>query len=573
MVKPLTDYCYPKTTMIFRTAGLLLSVFVVALLFSGKASAQAQLTATIDRSEITIEETLTLRLRYYGDTAGEPDISAIEVGFEVLGNRRSSQYRNYNGQVESFTEWLLTLAPKREGKLTIPPISYAGHQTPPLDVQVNPPGALPEGANREAFLEVETDKDQVRVGEQLLVKVRLYTSISLHSLDPSPLEIPNAQVEKVTENRYDRHINNVGYAVYEIVFAVFPEKPGPITVPALTYHALTGDRDPFSIFNRSSKRMRLRSTPKNVMVMPKPDSYSGEHWLPARSLGIAQAWSKDPKEFKVGEPITRILTVTGEGLKASQLPPIPRLGVDGLKTYPDQPQKENTTSMQGITGVRTETTAIVASQPGDYALPAVTITWWDTESQQQRAAYLPPFTFTVTGGPTIAPAEGSTPETGTITAGQPEIATAGDSFLWRALAIGSLIANLALAGLIIWLWRSRTRSENHQVQTKEPEPAIAPDLETAAASGNPATLQRALLDWARQQPGVQIGDSLGSAAQKLNNQEFSKLVALLEQALFAEPARPLNKQQVEILIQRIESVQTSHSDRERSASPLKELYL
>ncbi|WP_285764924.1 BatD family protein [Biformimicrobium ophioploci] len=560
------------TTIIFRTTRLLLAAFAAALLFIGKASAQGQLTATIDRSEITIEETLTLRLRYYGDTAGEPDISALKVGFEVLGNRRSSQYRNYNGQVESFTEWLLTLAPKREGKLTIPPISYAGHKTPPLDVQVNPPGALPEGANREAFLEVETDKEQVRVGEQLLVKVRLYTSVSLHSLDPSPLDIPNAQVEKVTENRYDRHINNVGYAVYEIVFAVFPEKPGPITIPALTYHALTGDRDPFSIFNRSSKRMRLRSTSKNVMVMPRPDSYSGEHWLPARSLGIAQAWSKDPKEFKVGEPITRILTVTGEGLKASQLPPIPRLSVDGLKTYPDQPQKEDTTSMQGITGVRTETTAIVASQPGDYALPAVTITWWDTEAQQQRAAYLPPFTFTVTGGQTIAPAEGAAAETGPLTTAQQEIATADNNWLWRALAIGSLIANLALAGLIIWLWRGRIRTNFDQATTEEPEPAALPDLETAAASGDAANLQPALLAWAQRQPGVQTGDSLSKAAQRSNNPDFSKLVVLLEQALFAEPARPLNSHQVQILISRLEKDKSNVAGEYKNKPTLSELY-
>ncbi|MFD1582801.1 BatD family protein [Microbulbifer halophilus] len=521
---------------------------LLILLLATTAQAADQLTATVDRNKIGIDETLKLRLRYSGDeNGGRPDFNLLEQDFDILSRQQSNQYRVINGRAESFVEWMLTLAPKREGKLFVPSLHYQGAVSDAIPITVTEPGSSPNtGEDRQAFLEVELDKEKVHVQEQLLVKVRLYTTVGLHDIATEPLKVPGAHVEKVDEQRYERRINGVGHAVYELTYAIFPESSGKLTIPALSYVAVAGRRDPFSLFNRNTQRLRLRSQPRSLEVLPKPDSYSGANWLPAASLGIVQSWSKDPQTFTVGEPITRIVTLRAEGLRAAQLPPLPKLNVEGLKTYPDQPQQDDQLGQSGIIGSRIETTAIVATKPGDYQLPAVTVTWWDTKTGRQRATQLPPFRFTVAGAATGAMQEPD--QTADL---QPNGTTATDqSQFWRNLAI------VALASHLLWLlYFFRQRGVRSPMPgSAKPLPNAeqqARALERAVETGDPTQIQEAALNWLHTRWPQVTGNSLGEVNRELNFEELEKLQELLDAALYLTPSRPLNKQQMQILVNRL----------------------
>ncbi|WP_308367607.1 MULTISPECIES: BatD family protein [unclassified Microbulbifer] len=494
----------------------------------------SDLTATVDRNQIGIDETLNLRLRYSGnESGGQPDFELLEQDFDILSRQQSNQYRVINGRAESFVEWTLTVAPKREGKLFVPSLHYHGNVSDAIPITVTEAGARPDGGDRQAFLEVELDKEQVYVQEQLLVKVRLYTTIGLHDIATEPLQVPGAHVEKLDEQRYERRIGGVAHAVYELTYALFPESSGELQIPALNYVAIAGRRDPFSLFNRNSQRLRLRSQPQSIQVMPKPDSYSGAQWLPAASLGLVQSWSQDPETFKVGEPITRIITLRAEGLRAAQLPPLPALNVEGLKTYPDQPQQEDQVGPNGITGSRIETTAIVATKPGDYQLPAITVTWWDTKSGRQRATQLPAFRFTVAGAPITSPQTA----TAEIT---PDAAPAPNhNRFWQTLAIAALGSHLLW---LLYFWRRRAPREPHcrpTDNTTSQQQALA--LQEAAARGDAQEIHRTLQNWlTTNKSQLQPGD-----------EELEKLRGLLNAALYQIPPKPLNQQQVQILVERL----------------------
>ena len=56
-------------------------------------------------------------------------------------------------------------------------------------------------------------------------------------------------------------------------------------------------------------------------VKPIPIDYQGQ-WLPSELLSLHQEWQPSPDEFKVGEPITRTITLTVAGLSEEQLPEI-----------------------------------------------------------------------------------------------------------------------------------------------------------------------------------------------------------------------------------------------------------
>ncbi|SDZ78882.1 Oxygen tolerance [Microbulbifer marinus] len=549
-------------------ASRLIQIFLLLALAS--AVQASDLSATVDRNQIGIDETLNLRLRYSGDeSGGQPDFELLEQDFDILSRQQSNQYRVINGRAESFVEWMLTLAPKREGKLFVPSLHYKGQVSDAIPITVTEAGSSPNAGDRQAFLEVELDKEEIYVQEQLLVKVRLYTTVGLHDIATEPLQIPGAHVEKVDEQRYERRINGVGHAVYELTYAVFPESSGELTIPQLNYVAVAGRRDPFSLFNRNSQRLRLRSEAKTIEVQSKPDQYSGSHWLPASSLGIVQSWSQDPENFRVGEPITRIIALRAEGLRAAQLPPLPKLGVDGLKTYPDQPQQDDQVDQSGVTGSRIETTAIVATKPGDYQLPPITITWWDTKTGRQRATQLPAFRFTVSGAAAAAPSQQPGERLPELKPGTEPVAE--QSQFWRNLAIAALASHL-LWLLYFFYLRNRgsiTSSVEEKRQPNAEQQARA--LEKAVQSGDPQKIQQAILNWLRTRWPHISGKTLSEANRELRFEELQKLQRLLDAALYLTPPRPLNQQQMQILVSRLLKRELVESDAEE-AKPLPDLF-
>src|SRR5690606_10023676 len=118
-------------------------------------------------------------------------------------------YRS-NGRVEQFTEWKLTLAPKRSGELQIPALTFEGSTTRPLTITVTEPQASTGTASEvpELYVEVEADKDELYVQEQLLVTMRVHAGVVLRDLSmDSDLKVEGAVVERVGETSYTRDEN------------------------------------------------------------------------------------------------------------------------------------------------------------------------------------------------------------------------------------------------------------------------------------------------------------------------------------------------------------------------------
>src|SRR5690554_3149240 len=78
--------------------------FVFLLLVSQVAFA-TEFTASVDRTEITQYDTITLKLRLNEQVfRGQPDLAPLETDFSIQGQQRSQQFRSINGKTESYTE-------------------------------------------------------------------------------------------------------------------------------------------------------------------------------------------------------------------------------------------------------------------------------------------------------------------------------------------------------------------------------------------------------------------------------------------------------------------------------------
>ncbi len=547
-------------------AALLLSLIFFALYSPGTA-AKSELVAKVDRQHVSLEETLKLTLRYNEQVMfGEPDISQLHANFDVLGNHRSNQYRSVNGRAESWTQWSLTLAPKKEGKLLIPSFSYKGAFSEAIEITVKKAASYQSTTgNKPIFIESSISKPEAFVQEQLIYTIRLFTSVGLTSLNRQDFAVENALLKQVSENRYQRNVGGNPYSVIEIAYAIFPQQSGNLTIPAHTWdvtaQARQGQRyDPF--LSRRGQRLRLRVEQQSVSVLPKPANYSGNHWLPAADLSLSQSWSQAPNTFKVGEPITRTLSISAKGLMASQLPPLILDEVNGVKYYPDQPQSEEAPGLDGITTLKAESYAIVPNKPGRFTLPAVTLTWWDTQQNRMREASLPIQTIEVGGEAILTAAANEEPTTSTSASNDREIQiTSSTSRTWLYVSIVSIAFNILLA--MLW-WSARSKSNQHTLgspttrpqSTDRSESSRYKHLKSCLQGGDENQIRQALLLWGqsfyaqhqlgrepltRLQELGQLSPALRQAISELESRLYAQNTASFNPSALAQAIEQLRK--------------------------------
>jgi len=80
-----------------------LMAFLLLGLLAGQAAA-AGLFARVDRTQLSIDETLELSLESQGSTVfGKPDLQPLEPLFEVFDTRQVNQLSSSNGEAHAIT--------------------------------------------------------------------------------------------------------------------------------------------------------------------------------------------------------------------------------------------------------------------------------------------------------------------------------------------------------------------------------------------------------------------------------------------------------------------------------------
>lgn len=534
---------------------------VIALLLFGalRCASAAAIDVRVDRDPASMEESFQVIFQASGDVDDDPDFSPLDRDFEVLSRAHSSNISIVNGRTSRLRTWTLTLLARREGSLSIPSIAFGKDRSPALPLTVVRGGTAPgkrkpgTGAGTgsgEVFLEVEAKPLKTWVQAEVIYTVRLFRSVptSNATLSDPVVENGGAVIEKLGEDRgYDTQVMGRQYEVVERSFAVYPQSSGTITIQPVQFQGRAG-RMPFSLmdpFGPQPQTLVRQSAPVTIEVAPVPAGSSGGHWLPARQLHFSDAWSKDPPKFRVGEPITRTLTLTANGLTAGQLPEIPAWVPDGFKSYPDQPVLRDARSPAGILGTREEKTALIPSRAGNFKLPEIRMQWWDTTTGKLEQAVLPPRRINVlpaegvqgsgaTGAPAVAPDSATGPESRqpeaeqTSSAGE-GAAAAPDQFIWQAL---SLVFGAGWLLTLLWLWRGRAGKRHMPSPKADSSSGAVRDLRQACKAGDAARAKDALLLWARsrwqEDPPVSIGDLQARAGEALSTE-----LAALNRALYA----------------------------------------
>lgn len=481
-----------------------LALIVLAAL-APPAHAQAQpqaLSAFVDRTNITINDVITLTLRLDVSLGNSrPQLSGLNQNFEQVGGLSSrSTYTNTNGNIQAWTEYSIMLRPLSTGTLTIPSFRIGGQTTDPISVTVSDATAATGDNSDDIFLRTTISKTESYVQEQLLYTIRIYYSVGFdQGAQLSAPEVENAVVQQLgSDSNFQEVVNGISYQVTERKFVMFPQQSGDFRIAPVFFNATVGRRGGINRFlpgRTAVREISLVSDEHVVNVKAQPDTFDGLTWLPASQLTLEETWSGDLANVHVGDAVTRNVTMTATGLSSSLLPAIEYQDLPGLRFYPDQPVREDTANGDGVIGKRSEGTAIVASQPGEFVLPEVKLPWWNTRTDMMEYATLPSRTImvlpavnapdnnSVTPGTTTDPVTGAAvPPAGTV--------AAGSNPLWISTTV--LFATLWAFTCFLWL---RSRQQLAYVETTGvPQTASALRMPEAVAGGKAEALAVASAD-------------------------------------------------------------------------------
>ncbi len=557
---------------------------IVTLVLVGNSQVLASLTANTDRNMIFENETLELTIRYGGQAQmNEPNFDSLKADFDIISTNRQQQYTWSNGQDESYTDWKLTLLPRAKGKLLIPSFNYAGLVSNAIEIQVNeiPASSNQTQAQQAIFSETTTDKTTAHVQEQLLLTQRLFTSVSLTDYSLTPLSVDNAGVEQVAENQFQKRINGRDYLVIEVRYAIFPQKTGVLTIPSQRFGAFeVPTRRQFGVFNQRGNQVVRVTEEKTIEILKQPIQFSTAQWLPSSKVELTETWNGDLGKLRVGEPITRTITMTAEGQTGAQINPLDLPSISTIKIYPDQAQIETRKTDDGVLGVRIESMAIVPKLAGEVTLPSVNVNWWNTDTRQIETTIVESRKLNVQAGANLGESSDSALQQINTISISPAQDTTDISLASRPsqLLTFSLSANVVLiCGLIsLMLWERKKKDHEH---TRAPTPAqskpasmkqLVQVIQKQMQANNLLDARTNILKWGQLALHVAPSITLQDLAEKLDDPVLSKEFSQLDQHLYHAESPLMADQDLIVERLKIHSKTTKHisPDNEHRLQPL-----
>ena len=500
-----------------------LTLLVIAMACS---TAVAEIRSDVDRRTISMGE--SLRLTVTGDASerlDQLDLAALQFDWEILSTSSSTNTSFINGARSTTRTLTLDLLPVRDGILSIPSLSTGGNRTTPIAITVNPQ-VVSAGGDDSVRFDIDIDKRDVYIQEQLILTVTIEQAINLDGAEVTQLAIDGAIVEELTRRNFQRQINGRLWRVTQLRYAIYPQQRGMLEVPSLSLTAREVLPGRSLLGARLGKRFTLSKDAIQVNVKPVPENFPGDVWLPAVSLELRQSWSKPPESMEVGDSTTRTLTLAAEGLLSSQLPSITSMSDHsksaGIRVYPDQESSDQIERTDGFLGQRTRSEALVASGGGSWTLPEVSVPWWNTETDTLQFATLPSTTISV-GTPVI-----ETP--GALDMTQVAAKPSSPPYWLTALAASGWL----LATVLSWIvWRSRQRV-NTEPSNPQPEDRLRPlltALKASTAQRDAALTRDLLMRWAT----VHFGETVRTFQQlrSLCSDALAQETYILERTLYA----------------------------------------
>ena len=579
---------------------LILIINLILLISISSKTCFAAATATVNQATIYEGDPVTLTIESSQNT--KPDLSPLIENFKILGTSTSSQINIINGLRSFKKSWTVELQPNSLGQIEIPAIRVGSDSTAPISLNIStlPPEVKAE-TSKHIFIEsfVGLPNKETYVQQQIPYTVKLFYDSAMISGEFSPLKVDNAVVEQLgKDKRYRVTKGGTNFTVVEKHFVISPEKSGTFTIPPTTVKgriALSGGdspqlrkrmddtdmlnqffnrfddfrndpffNDPFDDFFKNgsrggpSKPFTASTEAIKINILPVPDAFSGNNWLPAEDLVIQDSWSKNPPELKVGEPVTRTLILQAKGLAGSQIPDINIPKPSTMKIYPEPAKSETRTDGNTVFGIQRIDLSYIPNKSGAVNIPEIKVDWWNTKTKTQETFTLPEWFLNVAKGVAIEAAEApevmqDNAEKAPLSQSKkinPDLVKDDKSFLnWKSFI--ALLLGVALIFFLIYrfVYLNFIKRNLKTDQLKHPKVDIQKlksDLLLSCKNNDNHAAARALLNFIQAQWNDDTILNLETLAQRMSHN--SEIVTELNQSLYAPNSNQWNGKSLHDLV-------------------------
>jgi hypothetical protein len=467
----------------------------------------------------------------------EPDFSPLQHHFVILNRHQSSSISIINGDYQRSVKWTVQLMPKQVGKIMVPAIKIGDEKTKPVELNVVAASQALSAKGSSMIHEIEAEKESAYVQSQIIVTQRLLINESIAAYQFGDLDFNqfDVLVEPLGEVRqYETRIADQAYLVLERKLAIFPQQSGMLELKATLAEVRfpSSRRSLFDPFQSGGEIRRIRSEATRIEVVgPKPGVTP---WIPASKLSLSEEAAGQPLEVTAGEPVTRTITVSADGLTAIQLPEINMIDLKGVKLYPDQPELENKRVSGGLSGQRQQKFALVPTSVGRYQLPEIVLNWWNTETDQLETARIPARDIIVSAPlQSEMPAIENTESKSTDSSAAPAVFSdvVNSFWIWCSLFLAT---GWLTTGVVWWLTRRRPGTIDRGEKTEQPVKfrRAHNHLKKACTNNDRQAVRESLLGWTN----ALVGESRYQYLHQIENGfgvDFKLALTEMNQGLFS----------------------------------------
>ena len=261
----------------------------------------------------------------------------------------------------------------KEGKVEL--IAWVGEQ-PSTSTKSEPKKDLPVfSVNEQVVLTIEVATQRWFTGGTRIGNVEVADVI--------------AKQRNTLATNYTARKNGETWSRQRWEITLYPQKSGDYVIPRLPVRVqVSGDDGEKVSGTLYTQPIKFKTQlPSGLLTDDTP-------WFSATSVDVEQQWQQSNENLKVGDAITRTVTIKAKDSLSVLLPNLlENESTAQYQAYP-QPHKLDDTQERGdYRSERIEESVYVIQQGGDFTLPELTFQWWNTKDKQLETVVLESASF------------------------------------------------------------------------------------------------------------------------------------------------------------------------------------
>ncbi|MEZ8224260.1 BatD family protein [Vibrio splendidus] len=222
---------------------------------------------------------------------------------------------------------------------------------------------------------------KVSVNEQVILNIEVATPRWLTGgARIGSIEIPNviAKQRNQLATNYTERVNGTTWSRQRWEVTLYPMTSGEFVIPTVPVRVQVSAPDGSNVGGTLyTQPIKFEaSLPSGLLDNESP-------WFSATEVDTEQQWLRSSENLKVGDAITRTVTIKAKDSLSVLLPDVlNNESTQQYQAYPQPNRLDDTQDRGNYRSSRIEETVYVIQQGGEFTLPEFSFQWWDSKNQR-----------------------------------------------------------------------------------------------------------------------------------------------------------------------------------------------